>query len=512
MTSTTTRHIIVGVWAFVLASIQYDTVMFTYASNHGGFPPPQQQGGGGGGMPPPQQGGGGGGQFPPPQQGGGGVGGGQFPPPQQGDGGGQQMPPPQQGGGDGTMPPPQQGDDHHDGDGGDGSRPILPQCSEDGSDYVYEETISEDGNTRIITTTWCPNHPYALGNPNRPIKKLETYQVPAKPIYVDMINPTIDLSEIGNLIGITFSSTMIFSPYGGTRHGQATSLETSAAYQEAESFDQCGGHSSNPDIPSYHYHTSPPCLLQQLQEIEDSTGTVGEHSPQIGWAGDGFPIYGPYGPNGLVMKTCQVTGGIYGIDDCLNDNGGLYRELPGVDDFVFRYYTIGETNDGLQCEFVSKVIPYPGTDPDNFPNTPTGFYGCCPNGVECSAWWLPNCSEFTSDNLEMGYTYNDATAKYPTGLPYNTEACEDAITGDAVEDGSESGVGMDGDTDNEHPPPQEDEIVNDPPPPQEEEIVNGPPPDAQEEPPEEEDDIVDDPPSLPEEEKIVDDPPLDAQD
>ncbi len=40
---------------------------------------------------------------------------------------------------------------------------------------------------------------------------------------------------------------------------------------------------------AYHYHGVPDLLLQDLNFVE------GEHSPLVGWAADGFPIYSQYG-------------------------------------------------------------------------------------------------------------------------------------------------------------------------------------------------------------------------
>lgn len=57
------------------------------------------------------------------------------------------------------------------------------QCAADGSDYLYTETISDDGLTRTIVTNNCPNHPYKNINPNYPVMREDTYNVPAVPMY-----------------------------------------------------------------------------------------------------------------------------------------------------------------------------------------------------------------------------------------------------------------------------------------------------------------------------------------
>ncbi|MBM3785921.1 MAG: YHYH protein [Acidobacteria bacterium] len=78
-----------------------------------------------------------------------------------------------------------------------------------------------------------------------------------------------------------------------------------AYFGEAQTFDACTGH--QPGNGQYHHHASPTCLRAQLNDnlelVRDTrTGPVYRekaagltHSPILGWAFDGHPIYGPYG-------------------------------------------------------------------------------------------------------------------------------------------------------------------------------------------------------------------------
>ena len=52
--------------------------------------------------------------------------------------------------------------------------------------------------------------------------------------------------------------------------------------------DNCGGHSGRGD--DYHYHKEPNCMIALLANKDDN--------PIIGWAFDGYPIYGSTNPNG----------------------------------------------------------------------------------------------------------------------------------------------------------------------------------------------------------------------
>lgn len=78
-----------------------------------------------------------------------------------------------------------------------------------------------------------------------------------------------------------------------------------AYFGELLTFDSCVGH--QPGGGNYHYHANPLCLRAQLNDnlttLRNSRngGSFAElpsgwhHSPILGWALDGYPIYGPYG-------------------------------------------------------------------------------------------------------------------------------------------------------------------------------------------------------------------------
>jgi len=294
-------------------------------------------------------------------------------------------------------------------------------CAQDGSDYSYSESVS--GATRTITTNHCPNHPYYNLNPNTAVKSVQTYTVPASPVFKGTAtdkttsSANIDLSQKGGGVGVLFNGAFLFSPYGGSRYGQVTSFANSATYAEGNTFDQCGCHGSKTDAPSYHCHVPPHCLLRQLGQ----TSTA--HSPQIGWAHDGFPIYGPRGPGGTMMKTCTQTGGTYGTDVCTDDCGGYYKSDGSIDKFVYRYYILGDYNDGTSCDLPG--CPSPGAS--YYPNTPVCYRGCCPAGVTCQSW----ISACPGSGTLNGYT-NGYSAAVPTinslplasGLPSNPDACK----------------------------------------------------------------------------------------
>ncbi len=85
-------------------------------------------------------------------------------------------------------------------------------------------------------------------------------------------------------------------------------------------FDICQGHAGG-STGQYHHHSYSPCLRQQLND--DGS----DHSPIYGYAGDGYPIHGPYHANEELAESCwskrdyaegSDTGcGTSGVRDCV---------------------------------------------------------------------------------------------------------------------------------------------------------------------------------------------------
>ena len=83
----------------------------------------------------------------------------------------------------------------------------------------------------------------------------------------------------------------------------------------------------------YHYHKYPICLNSPWADEGK------EHSPLIGWAFDGYPIYGPYVRAGLLAKDA-------GGADALNafnmhfdsERGWHYQVTPGKFPYIIGGY------------------------------------------------------------------------------------------------------------------------------------------------------------------------------
>ena len=143
----------------------------------------------------------------------------------------------------------------------------------------------------IVESDGLPTHKTAVypnrDNPNRILKQNYRFLIPLRPEQAESTTP-LPMGPIGVAInGIPF-----YNPYN--HRGQ-----DAVSGPNAEVFDSCCGH---PDpMGRYHYHKYPVCVRSPFRDPK------GEHSPLIGFAFDGFAIYGPHDTDG---KPAQD------LDDC----------------------------------------------------------------------------------------------------------------------------------------------------------------------------------------------------
>jgi hypothetical protein len=131
----------------------------------------------------------------------------------------------------------------------------------------------------VVDSDGIPNHETGkfpnADNPNRIRKQNYRFYIPLQPRIADKPTKT----PFGP-IGVAINGIPFYNQYNA---------EGEDAVQ-VEKFDSCCGH---PD-PSgrYHYHKYPLCVKSPFKDEE------GKHSALIGYAFDGFAIYGPNGEDG----------------------------------------------------------------------------------------------------------------------------------------------------------------------------------------------------------------------
>lgn len=124
---------------------------------------------------------------------------------------------------------------------------------------------------------WWPNNPWfpdSMGYTFRfRLNPTENTGVPIKPPY--------------GHIGVWRNGVSIYNPLDAKSYNNDLTWFQNAFYWEhllAETFDVCWGHPNG--SREYHTHQSPSCVYDQTDNLN--------HSPIIGFAFDGFPIYGCY--------------------------------------------------------------------------------------------------------------------------------------------------------------------------------------------------------------------------
>ncbi len=190
-------------------------------------------------------------------------------------------------------------------------------------------TVRFDDDSLIIHTHNLPNHPtgrfpeVGFGNPNHIQEKDRTYFIPLNPkVNARHIFTTTDNSNHAlNMgpIGIALNGVVFFNPFDANSQDASNMM------------DRCCGHPA-PD-GTYHYHKYPICVNSPWAD----QGT--EHSPLIGFAFDGFPIYGPYESKDVMAK--DLVG-----PDALNsfnlhwdkDRGWHYHVTPGKFPYIIGGY------------------------------------------------------------------------------------------------------------------------------------------------------------------------------
>lgn len=149
-------------------------------------------------------------------------------------------------------------------------------------------SITVEGETRIIRSNGIPDHAVGAfpnrGNPNRIAEQLYSFRIPTRP--QPAARPTPLRMQ---LFGIAVNGVP-FDPgaaewYRGDRRGGWQYEALSGAV--ALGLDHNYAHVQ--PTGAYHYHGLPTLLLQSLG-VNSS-----HHSPLVGWAADGFPIYAVYG-------------------------------------------------------------------------------------------------------------------------------------------------------------------------------------------------------------------------
>lgn len=152
-----------------------------------------------------------------------------------------------------------------------------------------ENQIAVDivGDQRIIQANGVPDHETGAfpnrGNPHRITQQQYTYRIPANPVAADRTTP-LRMHNFGIAVnGVPFDPGAAEWYEGNPRGGWQYEALSGAVPLGIDA-----NHAHVQPTGAYHYHGLPSGLLKELGVQK------GTHSPIVGWAADGFPIYAMY--------------------------------------------------------------------------------------------------------------------------------------------------------------------------------------------------------------------------
>lgn len=192
--------------------------------------------------------------------------------------------------------------------------------NKDGIDNVR---LSHDDQFLIMESQGYPNHPTAVfpnsGNPNTIRVQNFRFKLPLVPKKAETIS-TLPMGPIGTAInGVVF-----FNPF------EAGGMNAVEGYSEVW-LDSCCGHPQRSGV--YHYHKYPSCVKSPFKDDGK------QHSPVIGFAWDGYPVYGPYESSGVMARDLK---GDQALDVCNGhedaQRGYHYHVTPGRFPYIIGGY------------------------------------------------------------------------------------------------------------------------------------------------------------------------------
>lgn len=202
---------------------------------------------------------------------------------------------------------------------GDGTWDLTGKLTVDGSvSWPHSFTITVNADQRVFAGNDLPDHPtgifpvspsddaYAVDrNPNSIRSQSISFSVPANPAAAPQPGC------IGGEVGIMLSGVLIFNAFDAEGHD--------APAHEVQ--DDCDGHPQKDGF--YHYHSLSDCLAD----------TAAGHSALMGYAFDGFGIYGFFGEDGRELTDAD-------LDECHGHTHEI--EWDGRKAVMFHYHATRE--------------------------------------------------------------------------------------------------------------------------------------------------------------------------
>lgn len=162
---------------------------------------------------------------------------------------------------------------------------VINPGSETGYNGILSNVLEVNYTTTdvYVSCTCVPGYdigPWA-GNPNTPANQDFTFRITRTPL--ENMGTLVN-AGLGH-IGVWRNGVSIFNAKDGMSYNNQGIWNRDALVFEGSSFDACLGHPA--PNGEYHHHVSPNCLYDHTNDEL--------HSDLIGFAFDGFPVYGAFG-------------------------------------------------------------------------------------------------------------------------------------------------------------------------------------------------------------------------
>ncbi len=271
------------------------------------------------------------------------------------------------------------------------ARPIQLVPATEKPPGKHEEKTQTRGAVRVIESNAIPEHLVGefpnRGNPHEIGEQRYRFEIPAAPKANDEITPTHLGAQPGppnRPFGIALNG-VLFDP--GTAEFWNGDRELDWNYEALGGAVGLGldeNHAHVQPSGAYHYHGLPTPYLRKLGVDKKS------HSPQVGWAADGFPIYALYGyedpkdPKSPIVRLTSSFQLKEGKRPAGNEgpggeyDGAFYRDYEFVqgngtlDECNARFCVTPEFPEGTYAYFLTTEWP---VIPRNFRATPVELRG-----------------------------------------------------------------------------------------------------------------------------------------
>ena len=144
------------------------------------------------------------------------------------------------------------------------------------------QTVQYSTGNVYVSCTCIPGYDIGpwTGNPNVAANQNFVYKITRTPLHNTGTPTAVGLGHVG----VWTNGVSIFNADDAQTYNNQGVWHRNAYFFEGSGFDSCLGH---PQMNGeYHHHVSPACLYNDMDSMH--------HSPIIGYAFDGFPVYGAY--------------------------------------------------------------------------------------------------------------------------------------------------------------------------------------------------------------------------